>query len=103
MPVMPTVLGDLRSFEIARGLSEEDLEVLRRLLVRRSYAPGELIIRHGEEATNLFLVIRGLVGVWLGEPGKGIHATILRNIGASLATKLRRANHHVSVLSAQVR
>jgi len=155
MPLTPAELCDLRSFEIAAGLTDEELEVLRPLLVRRSYAPGELIIRHGDDATNLFLVTRGLVGVWLGEPGKGsrvasfaigtmvgelafidgerrsanvaaegevdcgvleagdflrlqeghprIHAKILRNIGASLATKLRRANQHVSVLSAQLR
>ncbi len=155
MPVTATGIGDLRSFEIAAGLTDEELEVLGRLLVRRSYAPGALIIRHGEDATNLFLVTRGLVGVWLGEPGKGsrvasfavgtmvgelafidgerrsanviaegevecgvfeaedflrlqashprIHATILRNIAASLATKLRRVNQHVSVLSAQMR
>jgi glutaminase len=154
MPATPTGIDDLRSFEIAAGLADEEIAVLGRLLVRRSYAPGDLIIRHGDEATNLFLVVRGLVGVWLGEPGKGsrvasfgigtmvgelafidgerrsanvvaegqvecgvfeardflrlqeshprIHATILRNIGASLATKLRRANAHVSVLSAQV-
>jgi glutaminase len=155
MPATATGIGDLRSFEIAAGLTEQELEVLGRLLVRRSYGPGELIIRHGDEATNLFLVTGGLVGVWLGEPGKGsrvasfavgtmvgelafidgerrsanvvaegtvecgvfevadfsalqeahprIHATILRNIGASLAAKLRRANQHVSVLSAQMR
>ena len=153
MPAPPTGIGDLRSFEIAAGLTDEELAVLGGMLVRRSYAPGDLIIRHGDDATNLFLVTKGLVGVWLGEPGKGsrvasfavgtmagelafidgerrsanvvaegsvecavfeaedflrlqdthprIHATILRNIGASLATKLRRANHHVSVLSTQ--
>ncbi len=146
-------IGDLRSFEIAAGLTDEELEVLGRLLVRRSYARGELIIRHGDDATNLFLIIKGLVGVWLGEPGKGsrvaslsagtmvgelafidgerrsanvvaetelecgvleaegffglqdshprIHAKILRNIGSSLATKLRRAIEHLSVLSTQ--
>jgi glutaminase len=155
MPQSPTGIGDLRSFEIAAGLAEEELAVLERLVVRRAYAPGEWIIRHGDEATNLFLVTQGLVGVWLGEPGKGsrvasfaagtmvgelafidgerrsanvvaegpaecvvfeaedfrrlqeshprIHATILRNIAASLATKLRRANQHVTVLSAQLR
>jgi glutaminase len=154
MPAAPIGISDLRSFEIAAGLNDEELAALERLLVRRSYAPGEPIIRHGDEATNLFLITKGLVGVWLGEPGKGsrvssfsvgtmvgelafidgerrsanvvaegdvecglfeakdflrlqeshpqIHATVLRNIAASLATKLRRANHYVSVLSAQM-
>jgi len=154
-PATPAGIGDLRAFEIAAGLGDEELEVLGRLIVRRSYAPGELIIRHGDDASNLFLVIKGLVGVWLGEPGTGsrvasfsvgtmvgelafidgerrsanvaaegevecgvleaadflglqeshprIHATILRDIAASLANKLRRVNQHVSVLSAQMR
>lgn len=155
MPAAPIGMSDLRSFEIAAGLNDEELAVLERLLVRRSYSPGEQIIRQGDEATNLFLITKGLVGVWLGEPGQGsrvssfsvgtmvgelafidgerraanvvaegdvecglfeakdflrlqeshprIHATVLRNIAASLATKLRRANHYVSVLSAQMR
>ena len=32
-----------------------------------------------------------------------IHATVLRNIGVSLATKLRRATEHLNVLSTQAR
>lgn len=155
MPAAPTGISDLRSFEIAAGLTEEELEVLGRLLMRRSYSRGDRIIRYGDEATDLFLITKGLVGVWLGDPGDGrrvasfsagtmvgelafidgerrsanavadgdvecfvfeaedflrlqeshprIHAKVLRNIGASLATKLRRANHYVSVLSAQMR
>jgi glutaminase len=39
----------------------------------------------------------------LQESHPRIHATILRNIAASLATKLRRAGDHVSVLSKQAR
>jgi glutaminase len=155
MPARAEGIGDLRSFEIAAGLTDEELAVLGGLLARRTYATGELIIRSGDDATNLFLITKGLVGVWLGEPGKGtrvasfsvgtmvgelafidgerrsanvaaemdlecgvlevedflglqeshprIHATILRNIGVSLATKLRRATEHLSVLSTQAR
>jgi len=150
----PGGMSELRSFELAAGLDEEELDVLGRRLVRRSYSAGEQIIRFGDEATNLFLIARGVVAVWLGEPGDGsrlasfsagtmvgelafidgerrsasvvaeaavecyvfdaaeflrlqeshprIHAKVLRNIGASLATKLRRANHYVSVLSARM-
>ena len=153
MPATTNGIGDLRSFEVAAGLTDEELEVLGGLLARQTYATGELVIRLGDDATNLFLITKGRVGVWLGEPGKGtrvasfsvgtmvgelafidgerrsanvvaetelecgvleaegffglqdshprIHATILRNIGASLATKLRRAFEHLSVLSTQ--
>ena len=153
MPATTNGIGDLRSFEIAAGLTDEELEVLGGLLARQTYATGELVIRLGDDATNLFLITKGRVGVWLGEPGKGtrvasfsvgtmvgelafidgerrsanvvaetelecgvleaegffglqdshprIHATILRNIGASLATKLRRAFEHLNVLSTQ--
>lgn len=155
IPSATNGIGDLRSFEIAAGLTDEELEVLGGLLAQRTYARGELIIRRGEDASNLFLLTKGLVGVWLGEPGKGtrvasfsvgtmvgelafidgerrsahveaemdvecsvleaddflglqqshprIHATILRNIGVSLATKLRRSTEQLSVLSAQAR
>jgi glutaminase len=154
MPARPTWIGDLRGFEIVAGLDDGEIEVVGRLLVRRAYAEGEPIVREGDEATGLFLVTRGRVGVWLGEPGRGarvasfstgtmvgelafidgerrsahvvaegavecaqfdgddfrrlaeshprIHAAILRNIAASLATKLRRANRQISVLTAQL-
>jgi len=144
---------DLRTFEIAAGLSDEELGVLDGLLSRRSYSRGDIIIRRDDEATNLFLIMNGAVGVWLGEPGSGsrvasfsvgtmvgelafldgarrsanvvaegdvacgvfeaadflrlqeshprMHATILRNLGVSLATKLRKVNQDVSILAAQ--
>ena len=155
MPALPEGLGNLGSFEITAGLPAEDLEVLDRLFVSRSYASGDLIMRRGDDATKLFLVTRGLVGVWLGDPesrsrvasvsagtmvgelafidgerrladvvAEGdvtcrelevgeflrlqgshprIHATVLRNIAASLASKLRRASQHVGVPSPETR
>ncbi len=150
---VPSRLDDLRTFEIAAGLTSEEIEVLAQLLDRQRYSPGEFIIRRDDEATNLFLVMSGVVGVWLGEPGTGsrvasfsvgtmvgelafldgarrsahvvaecdvecslfdvddflrlqeshprIHATILRNLAVSLATKLRKVNRDVSILSTQ--
>ena len=150
---VPTRVEDLRTFEIAAGLTEQELDVLDGLLARQRYPRGEVIIRRDDEATNLFLIRSGVVGVWLGEPGTGsrvasfsvgtmvgelafldgarrsanvvaecdvecslfdvgdflrmqdshprIHATILRNLAVSLATKLRKVNRDVSILSAQ--
>ncbi len=154
MPARSAWAGDLRGFEIAAGLDDAEIGILGRLLERRTYAEGDLVVRQGDEAAGLFLVTRGRVGVWLGEPGAGarvasfsagtmvgelafidgdrrsanvvaegtvecavfdvgdfrrlaethprIHAAILRNIAAALATKLRRANRQISVLGAQV-
>jgi glutaminase len=150
---VPSRMDDLRTFEIAAGLGEKELELLDGLLTRRRYACGDFIIRRDDEATNLFLIMAGVVGVWLGEPGIGsrvasfsvgtmvgelafldgarrsahvvaecdvecslfevadflrlqeshprVHATILRNLAVSLATKLRKVNRDVSILSAQ--
>lgn len=150
---VPSRLDDLRTFEIAAGLTGQEIEVLARLLVRQRYSRGEFIIRRDDEATNLFLIMSGVVGVWLGEPGTGsrvasfsvgtmvgelafldgarrsadvvaecdvecslfdvgdflrlqeshprMHATILRNLAVSLATKLRKVNRDVSIISAQ--
>ena len=150
---VPTRLEDLRTFEIAAGLNDQELKLLDGLLTRQRYSRGDFIIRRDAEATNLFLIMGGVVGVWLGEPGTGsrvasysvgtmvgelafldgarrsahvvaegdvecslfdvgdflrlqdthprIHATILRNLGVSLATKLRKVNRDVSILSAQ--
>lgn len=69
--VMPADTVDLRSFEIAAGLTDDELRVLDRLVVPRSYEPGDLIIRRGDDATSLFLITNGLVSVWLGEPEQG--------------------------------
>jgi glutaminase len=150
---VPSRVDDLRAFEIAAGLNEQELELLDVLLTRQRYSLGDFIIRRDAEATNLFLIMSGVVGVWLGEPGTGsraasfsvgtmvgelafldgarrsahvvaesdvecslfdvadflrlqeshprTHATILRNLAVSLATKLRKANNDVSILSAQ--
>jgi len=150
---VPNRVCDLRTFEIAAGLTEQELMVLDGLLTNRRYSRGEFIIRRNDEATNLFLIMSGVVGVWLGEPGTSsrvasfsvgtmvgelafldgarrsanvvaecdvecsqfdvgdflrmqdshprIHATILRNLAVSLATKLRKVNQDVSILSAQ--
>ena len=145
---------NLREFEITAGLTEEELAVFASLLTDRHYASGEVIIRLGTESTNLFLITKGVVGVWLGAvTGEGrrmgsfsvgtmvgemafldgekrsanvvaegdvecavleiaafltlqqshpmLHTKILRNIGISLATKLRKLNQDVSILSAQ--
>jgi len=145
---------NLHDFEITAGLTAAELAVFASLLTERNYANGNLIIRRGTEATNLVLITKGVVGVWLGgvtgagrrmgsfsvgtmvgemafldgekrsanvvaegdvecavleiaaflalqQSHPALHTKILRNIGISLATKLRKLNQDVSILSAQ--
>ena len=153
MPMGQLKVDDLRVFEISAGLTAEELGVFSGLLVQRSYAPGDHVIRRGDEATSLFLVTMGIVGVWLGDHENGnrvasfsvgtmvgemafldgahrsanvvaegnvecavfelqdfnrllethpqLHTKILRNIGVSLATKLRKVNEDVRILIAE--
>jgi glutaminase len=144
---------NLDEYEITAALTEEEISLFASLLKHRSHASGEKIISSGEEATNLLLITKGVVGVWLGggasegnrvasfsvgtmvgemafldgarrsadviaegevetaafeiadfvrlqQSHPGLHTKILRNIAVSLATKLRKVNQDVSVLSA---
>ena len=48
---------------LCRGLSAEEVAVLESLMVRESFAGGELIIRKGDPADKLYLLVRGEVSV----------------------------------------
>jgi glutaminase len=56
---------DLRDYEITAAFTEDEIALFDSLLKRRSHGSGETIIASGEEATNLLLVTKGVVGVWL--------------------------------------
>ena len=151
--LVQVVHHDLHDYEITAALTEDEIALFATLLKHRSYASGEKITTSGEEATNLLLITKGVVGVWLaGDAAEGnrvasfsvgtmvgemafldgarrsadvvaegdvetaafeivdfvrlqqshpvLHTKILRNIAVSLATKLRKVNQDVSVLSA---
>ena len=153
-PQSPAAAQQFRDYEISNCLSAEELAVFARLLTKETYKSSDFIIRHGDEATSLFLITKGVVGVWLGTVGGDgrrmssfsvgtmvgemafldgvkrsanvvaegdvecavfqvadfvglqashpvIHTKILRNIGISLATRLRKLNQDVSILSTQ--
>jgi glutaminase len=53
----------LSAHGLCRGLSPEAVKELEAVLVRKSFAPGELIIRSGEPADRLYLLVRGEVSV----------------------------------------
>jgi glutaminase len=57
--------GSLSTHELFRGLRESELERLRGLLVRRRFASGELLVRAGDPASELFAVVSGRLSVSL--------------------------------------
>ncbi|HSD10026.1 MAG TPA: glutaminase A, partial [Candidatus Binatia bacterium] len=57
----PSKAITLSAHGLCRGLSPEAVGELESVLVKRSFAPGELIIRSGEPADRLFLLVRGEV------------------------------------------
>jgi len=57
---------DLNEYEITATLTEDEIALFARLLKHHSHARGETIISSGEEATNLLLITKGVVGVFLG-------------------------------------
>jgi CRP-like cAMP-binding protein len=70
--------GDALTGEIAmdrlsalEGLTESEVAIVRALLVRRVYSPGEVVIKEGSLDRDLFLISRGTVSVRVELPGQG--------------------------------
>jgi len=55
---------------VLEGLTEAECEVVRTLLARRTYGPGEVVIKEGSLDRDLFLMSRGTVSVRVGMPGQ---------------------------------
>jgi anti-anti-sigma factor len=56
---------------VLEGLTEAECAVVRTLLVRRTYSPGEIVIKEGSLDRDLFLMSRGTVSVRVEMPGQG--------------------------------
>jgi sulfate permease, SulP family len=56
---------------VLEGLSEAECAVVRALLVRRTYATGEVVIQEGSRDRDLFLMARGTASVRVEVPGQG--------------------------------
>lgn len=56
----------VRENELATGMTEDGIAVFESLLTMRRFGRGEEIVRQGDEAGTLFLITRGVVGVWAG-------------------------------------
>ncbi len=62
---------DLAQHRLCEGASAEDLDFLSGLVERRHFEPGTLIVRRGEPAEAIFLLLSGEVSVIVDLPGGG--------------------------------
>ena len=63
----------LTSVPVFAPLSEEEIGKLARASVKRTFAPGEPIVRRGQEGRSMFVIIRGNVNVQIpGENGQEV-------------------------------
>jgi anti-anti-sigma factor len=57
--------------DLLRDVSAKDREALRAALVKREYAPGEVVFRQGDEGDALYVIARGSASVWLRDAASG--------------------------------
>ncbi len=69
----------LRNVDFLRSLTDEQVDTLAESARERPYAPGELIIRQGDEGDELFIVQRGEVVVSLGAESEAVEIARLRS------------------------
>src|SRR6266480_2863222 len=63
------MLGDLKKIPLFEGLPDEDLLLLAQRAAIRNVPGGEMIVREGDRADSLYLILSGKVKVFLGEQG----------------------------------
>jgi glutaminase len=65
MPEIPDTSIAVTEYTLLDGLSREEVAIVHGFLEHRTYDPGDVIIRAGDPARELFLLSRGLVSVFL--------------------------------------
>ncbi len=69
LPVGTSLDADeLLTLPMFRGVSGTFLELNRGAVVRRTYAPGEVICREGEYGSTAFYILRGKVDIFISTP-----------------------------------
>lgn len=63
-------LGVLRNTPMFRLLAEADLEDLARRMKRFNYAPGEYLMRQGDQGDSMFFLTAGEIAIVLSSPGR---------------------------------
>lgn len=74
---------DVDTHPVLAGLSAEALTALRPALEARTWAPGEMIVRRGEPAGDLYLVTRGELSVYVPIEGR-VHGRRLATLTAGM-------------------
>ena len=67
--IFDTIAEHLNRISIFAPLSEEEIEALAAASKSRIYAPGEPIVRRGQQGNSMFVIIRGSVKVQVPEEG----------------------------------
>jgi CRP-like cAMP-binding protein len=62
--------GPLDEHPLLAGLSEAAMATIRGILVPRTWAPGEMVVRQGEPAEELYLLTRGDLSVYVPVEGR---------------------------------
>jgi hypothetical protein len=78
---VPDRILHLRGIQIFEGLSVGDLAVVASVAEEVSYPPGEVVLREGEPADKLYLVVSGEVAVMKGGENEGGHSVELGRFG----------------------
>ena len=61
----------LEQLDALAGLSAAECEVLRSVLVRKTYGKGEIVVREGDHGRELFIIARGTASVKIKLSGDG--------------------------------
>src|SRR5437660_4431542 len=88
------IVEGLRRVDFLAVLSPEELQSLAQEVMIRLYLPGEVVVRQGDEGSELFIILDGLADVRLGEGPQSVVTTLktLQFFGEmSLLTGERRA------------
>jgi CRP/FNR family cyclic AMP-dependent transcriptional regulator len=79
---MSTTIDALRGLEIFKSLTDDELNRVGEICVRKDYTPGEYIFHEGEPGNRLFIVLDGEVRISRQIPGAGEEALAVLKRGA---------------------
>lgn len=93
----------LEEIDLFQGLNQPDLLKLLRIVYRRSYEPGEYVIREGEETDELYMILEGAVELSvddreIGRLEPGEHFGELALFGPTERTADARASEESTLL-----
>ncbi len=71
--------------ELLRDLTDAEVASLEAAMTIKTYAPGEVLAREGEDADSVFFLLSGRVSVWLRTDDQRHHGRRLASFGAGVA------------------